>query len=129
MPLVKVEIIKGKSSAYKKMLLDGIHKALVDSIKIPDHDRRQRLYELERENFEKTGRSDDYTIIEITMFKGRSNEAKKKLYAEIVKNLSHSLNINGSDITIVINEPPLENWGIRGGLPANEVDLGFSLNV
>lgn len=129
MPLVKVEIIKGKSSDYKKMLLDGIHKALVDSIKIPDHDRRQRLYELEGINFEKTGRSDDYTIIEITMFKGRSNEAKKQLYAEIVKNLTNSLNINGNDITIVINEPPLENWGIRGGLPASEVDLGFSLNV
>jgi phenylpyruvate tautomerase PptA (4-oxalocrotonate tautomerase family) len=63
------------------------------------------------------------------MFKGRSSEAKKKLYTAIVKNLTSSLKIDGNDITIVIHEPPLENWGIRGGLPANEVDLGFSLNV
>ncbi len=129
MPLVKVEILKGKDTDYKKKLLDGIHQALVDVIKIPDNDRRQRLYELESENFERTGRSDDYTIIEITMFKGRSSEAKKLLFAEIVKNITTTLNINGNDITIVINEPPLENWGIRGGFPANEVDLGFSLNV
>ena len=129
MPLVKVEIVKGKTIEFKKKLLDGIHKALVDSLKIPDNDRRQRLYELESDHFDRTGRSDDYTIIEITMFKGRNKEAKKLLYAEIVKNITSSLNINGNDVTIVINEQPLENWGIRGGLPANEVDLGFSLNV
>lgn len=129
MPLVKVEILKGKSNDFKKKLLDVIHQALVETVKIPDHDRRQRLYELENDNFEKTGRSDNYTIIEITMFKGRSFEAKKNLYAAIVKNLNSSLDINGNDITIVINEPPLENWGIRGGFPASEVELGFSVNV
>jgi hypothetical protein len=26
-------------------------------------------------------------------------------------------------------EPPLDNWGIRGGQPASEVDLGFNLQV
>jgi phenylpyruvate tautomerase PptA (4-oxalocrotonate tautomerase family) len=34
-----------------------------------------------------------------------------------------------SDIFITLNEPPLENWGIRGGVPASEVDLGFNLKV
>jgi hypothetical protein len=29
----------------------------------------------------------------------------------------------------VLNEVPLENWGIRGGQPASEVDLGFKVNV
>ncbi|OIP02682.1 MAG: tautomerase family protein [Bacteroidetes bacterium CG2_30_32_10] len=129
MPLIKVEIVKGKTIEYKKKLLDGIHQALVVALKIPVNDRRQRLYELESDHFERTGRSDDYTIIEITMFKGRSKEAKKLLYAEIVKNITTSININGNDITIVINEQPIENWGIRGGLPANEVDLGFSIIV
>ncbi|MGZ7117831.1 MAG: tautomerase family protein, partial [Methanobacterium sp.] len=51
-PLVKIEILKGKSKEYKKALLDGIHDALVESIKIPDNDRFQRLYELEEDNFE-----------------------------------------------------------------------------
>lgn len=129
MPLVKVEILKGKELKFKKILMDVIHQALVEVLLIPKDDRRQRLYELDGNNFEHLGRSDDYMIIEITMFKGRSNEAKKMLFEEIVKNLTKALHINGNDITIVINEQPLENWGIRGGLPANEVNLGFSLNV
>jgi 4-oxalocrotonate tautomerase family enzyme len=129
MPLVKIEIEKGNSPEYKKAILDGIHQALVETIKIPDHDRRQRLYELDAANFEHNGRSKQYTIIEITMFKGRSNEAKKALYRRIVDLLEANPDIPGNDITIIINDPPLENWGIRGGYPASELDLGFNIKV
>lgn len=129
-PLVKVEIIKGKSIEYKKALLDGIHSALVDAFRIPDYDRMQRLYELEREKFEiAPSKTEQFTLIEITAFPGRSLEAKKNLYDAIIKNLGHLPGINGNDITVVLNEPPLENWGIRGGRPANEVELEFDINV
>jgi 4-oxalocrotonate tautomerase family enzyme len=130
MPLVKVEILKGKSSEYKKALMDGIHSALVEAIKIPDDDRMQRLYELGYENFEiASSKTENITLIEITMFAGRSSEAKKKLFKGIVENLAKAPGINGNDITIVLNEPPLENWGIRGGKPANEVNIGFKIEV
>jgi phenylpyruvate tautomerase PptA (4-oxalocrotonate tautomerase family) len=129
MPLVRIELVAGKSAEYKKALLDGIHNALVETIRIPDSDRRQRLYELDDFHFEHTGRSDAYTIIEITMFKGRSFDAKKALYSAIARNLEAKPGIPGSEVSIVIHEPPLENWGIRGGKPANEVDLGFNLII
>jgi phenylpyruvate tautomerase PptA (4-oxalocrotonate tautomerase family) len=32
-------------------------------------------------------------------------------------------------VFIVLNEIPLDNWGIRGGIPASEVDLGFKVGV
>lgn len=130
MPLVKVEIIQGKSSQYKRAVMDGIHQALVEAFKIPDYDRMQRLYELDRENFEiAPTKTDQLTLVEITAFQGRSLEAKKALYMAIVRNLSHSPGIKGDDITIVLHEPPLENWGIRGGKPASDVDLGFKINI
>lgn len=130
MPLVKIEIRKGKSDEFKKAILDGIHDALVKSIKIPDHDRFQRLYELDKNNFESPpNKTDNVIIIEITMFQGRSIESKKNLYKEIVDNLAKNPGIDGEDITIVLYEPPLENWGVKGGKPANEVDLGFNINV
>ena len=129
-PLVKIEILKGKSKEYKKALLDGIHDALVESIKIPDDDRFQRLYELENDNFEYPyTKTDNVTIIEIIMFKGRSFPAKKAFYESLIRKLALNPGIKGEDITIVLHEPPLENWGIRGGKPANEVDLGFEIKV
>lgn len=130
MPLVKIEIRKGKSEEYKKALLEGVHRALVQVLKIPDSDRKQRLYELDAGNFEiQAGKTDNVALIEITMFKGRSFEAKKELYRAIINILSKNPGIRGEDITIVLNEQPLENWGIRGGKPANEVDIGFKIDV
>ncbi len=130
MPLVKIEIREGKTKEYKKALLDGVHQALVQSIKIPEYDRKQRLYELDADNFEApSNKTGDITIIEITMFKGRSIEAKKQLFQAIVDNLAKNPGIKGEDIIIVLHEPPLENWGIRGGKSASEVDIGFRIDV
>jgi len=128
-PLVKIEIKKGKSIEYKKALFNGVHEALVETIKIPDHDRFQRIYELENGNFEypKT-KTDNITLIEIIMFAGRSNHAKKALIQTINKKLSITPGIDVEDIIIILIEPPLENWSIRGK-PANEIELGFNIEV
>ena len=130
MPLVKIEIRKGKSREYKKVILDSVHDALVEALSIPEHDRNQRLYELNEDDFEiQPTKTEQFTIIEITMFYGRSFEAKKLLYKKIIENLGNSPGIKGDDILIVIHEPSLQNWGIRGGRPASEVDLGFKIDV
>jgi phenylpyruvate tautomerase PptA (4-oxalocrotonate tautomerase family) len=56
-------------------------------------------------------------------------EAKKKLYRAIADRLAASPGIAGADLTVVLAEPPLEDWGIRGGKPADEADIGFDINV
>ncbi len=77
MPLVKIEILAGKSAEYIKAILDDVHHALVQSINMPEHDRIQRLYELDAGNFEAyPKKTDNVTIIENTMFKGRSTQPK-----------------------------------------------------
>lgn len=122
MPLVKVEIIKGKSKNYKKGIMDGIHNALVTAFKMPNEDRIQRLYELDRENFEYSiNKTENITLIEITIFEGRSKETKEILYKEIVNNLKEKCNIEGNDIIIVLNEPPMYNWGLKGGISGEKL--------
>jgi hypothetical protein len=29
---------------------------------------------------------------------------------------------------IILLEPHLENWGVRGGIPASEIDFGFKID-
>ena len=130
MPLVRIEMIKGKSPDYKRAVMDGVHRALVDAFAIPEGDRLQRLYELERDAFDLSeNKSEDFVLIELTVFKGRSADTKKKLFRTIVDNLTAFPGIRSSDVLIVIHEPPLENWGVAGGKPASEVDLGFNIHV
>ena len=129
MPLVRIEIIRGRSLAERKRLLDGVHDALVEAFRIPDDDRTQRMIEHNPENFEiPTGAGERYTLIEITAFPGRSPTAKRHLYQALVRNLG-AAGVPASDISVVLHEPPMENWGITGGKPTSEVDLGFRVDV
>jgi phenylpyruvate tautomerase PptA (4-oxalocrotonate tautomerase family) len=130
MPLVKISLMMGKSPEYKRAVLDGVHSALVEAFLIPDPDRHQQLFELDEDHFEyPSTKSNQFVVIEIIAFQGRSFEAKKKLYSVIIKNLEGSPGIAGDDILIIVQEPPKENWGIRGGKPASEVDIGFKIEV
>jgi phenylpyruvate tautomerase PptA (4-oxalocrotonate tautomerase family) len=129
MPLVCLEVRKGRSATHRRALLDAAHAALVETLRIPDHDRMQRIVEHSREDFElPTGSSDDFVLVEVTMFAGRSQEAKRRLYQALVRNFGE-LGIAPVDVLVVLHEPPMENWGIRGGQMASEVDLGFEVQV
>ncbi|WGD51084.1 tautomerase family protein [Bradyrhizobium sp. CB1650] len=60
------------------------------------------------------------------MFSGRLLEAKRALYKGLVTNLS-GFGIPATEIKIIPLEVPAENWGLGGGYPASEIDLGFKL--
>ena len=115
MPLVRIEMMKGQSTEYKKTLLDCIHEGLMESVGIEDWDRFQRIIEIDPEDFETApGKTDKFMIIEITMFPGRSKEQKKALIETITQKLGDRLSVSPTDVFIVINEPPNENWGLGG---------------
>jgi phenylpyruvate tautomerase PptA (4-oxalocrotonate tautomerase family) len=129
MPLARIEILKGRPSCDRQQLLDAVHDALVEAFSIPEDDRIHRIVEHDPENFEiPPGASQRYTLIEITAFPGRSATAKRSLYGAIVRNLA-TAGVPAHDILAVLHEPPMENWGIRGGKPANDEDLGYRVDV
>jgi phenylpyruvate tautomerase PptA (4-oxalocrotonate tautomerase family) len=129
MPVLKISIVRGRDAAHKKALLDAVHESLVSAFKVPEHDRVQRIVEFEPDDFEiPDEKRFNYTLIEITIFPGRSPAAKKQLFGEIVSRLE-PLGVPPANVLIILHEPPLDNWGVRGGRPASEVDLGFDLVV
>jgi len=74
------------------------------------------------------GRTDRYTIIEISMFEGRSIETKKRLIQLLFERIHAALGISTQDIEITISETPKHNWGLRG-LPGDEVGLNYKVDV
>jgi phenylpyruvate tautomerase PptA (4-oxalocrotonate tautomerase family) len=110
-------------------VIDAVQAALREALRLPEWDRTLRLLEHAPSHFAvPPGRGPRFTLIEITMFAGRSNEAKRALYGAIVHNLG-ALGVPAADIKITLIEVPPENWGIRGGQPASDVDLGFEIEV
>ena len=115
MPLIRIDIIKGKSRGYKKTLSDSVHEALIEAFGIEDWDRFLRIVEVEKDDFEfPEGKTDNFMIIELTVFPGRTCEQKKDAIEKITGKISDRLSILRTDIFIIFNEPPLENWGMGG---------------
>lgn len=129
MPIARIQVRKNRPREEKKAITQALHSAMQDALCIPESTSQVIYVEHASDDFEvPAARTDNYTLVEITLFAGRSLEAKKKLYQEIVGNLG-AVGIEPLDILIVLIEPPLENWGMRGGTPASEIDLGFKVGV
>ena len=113
----------------EREVIETVQSALLSALKIPDYDRDVVLdiYDAAT-RIVPTGRSERYTRIEVVMFSGRSLDAKRALYQALVANLS-ALGVPATEIKIILQEVPAENWGLRGGQPASEIDLGFKVDV
>lgn len=64
----------------------------------------------------------------IDAFAGRSVDAKRALYREIVEALE-PLGIPRDHVSVVLRDVPTGNWGVRGGQAACDVELGFEIEV
>jgi phenylpyruvate tautomerase PptA (4-oxalocrotonate tautomerase family) len=124
MPIVRISILKGRSLEEKRAISGAVHEALVDSFRIPEADSNQRIDEYDPQDYIlPPGRTEKYILVEITVFLGWSQEAKRALYRAIVRKLG-KLNVYPMDIFIILYEPPLENWGIRGGYGRQRCESG-----
>lgn len=74
------------------------------------------------------GRSDRYPLVDVAPFYGRSLDAKRTWYQATVRDLG-KLGIPTVRIKVLLRESSAENWGIWGGVPASEVDLGFKVEA
>jgi phenylpyruvate tautomerase PptA (4-oxalocrotonate tautomerase family) len=89
MPLVKVNLLKGRSDDEKDSIAASIQTALVSTLEVPEADRYQLFNEYDGESFRHTSGylgmtyTDRLLIIEITFLEGRDDEVKKSLLAEI----------------------------------------------
>jgi hypothetical protein len=108
---------------------DVIHACVMEALQYPADKRAHRFFPLEEgEFFYPAGRSPRYTILEFSMFEGRSGEAKKNLIRLLFARFESELGITPMDLEITIFETPRHNWGFRG-LPGDEHELNYKVQV
>ena len=131
MALARIEILEGRTGEEKRGMVDAVRAALSEALQSPDDDPAVRLTEYSRDQFSvpyPERHSEHYTLVEITMFAGRSMDAKRRLYDAVVQRLA-IFEVPANDVLIVLHEQTLENWGVDGGTPASDVDLGFKIDI
>jgi len=111
----------------KKAISDALHACITSALGLPVDKRFHRYIALEEEDFvHPSDRSSRYTIVEISMFEGRTKETKKELIRAIFRRFEEELGIAPQDVEITIHESPKENWGIRGK-PGDELALSYKV--
>lgn len=128
MPSTRVETRAGWIGDRHEALIAAIQTAVVEGIRIPLQDRDIRILEFPAHAFAPpASKGPSYIIIEISMFTGRSVEAKRRLYAALVRELA-AFGVPAGDVKVVVHDVPRENWGL-GGKSAIDIELGFTVEV
>jgi phenylpyruvate tautomerase PptA (4-oxalocrotonate tautomerase family) len=122
MPLVRIDVLEGRSPEELSAIGDGVHRALVEAIGIPPQDRFQVLsrhaeYHLVFDrHYLGIARTDGVVFVQITMSLGRSLEQKKNLFQAIVRNLAEKPGVRTEDVFVNLVEVVKENWSFGNGV-------------
>ena len=131
MPHALIEVRRQYSNTAEVAIIDAVHAALVAGFRIPPRDKHIRLVAHEPHRFAvppTLTEPEFFTLVSIDCFAGRSLQAKRNLYTEIVDRLA-ALGIPRDHISILVRESETQNWGIRAGQAACDIDLGFEVQV
>ena len=122
MPLVRIDLRKGKDLTYRQEIGRVVYEAMVAvGVGVPANARFQVVSEHDADNFLFDAgdlgidRSDDLVIIQITWNEGRTAGQKKALYKAITERLGKAPGIRPEDVFINLVDVRFENWSVGKG--------------
>ena len=120
MPLLRFDLIEGRSDAELRALLDAAHEAMLAAFKVPPGDRYQIVTEHKRSRMivEDTGldipRTTDVVFLQVTT-RPRSREMKEAFYQLLVAELEQRCGIAPSDVVVSFVSNTDEDWSFGHG--------------
>ncbi|HUW73276.1 MAG TPA: tautomerase family protein [Methyloceanibacter sp.] len=120
MPLLRFDLIEGRSDDEMKALLDAAHRAMLEAFKVPERDRYQIVHEHKPETMiiEDTGldipRTDKVVVVSVTS-RPRTREQKEDFYRVLCEELRRACGIAPSDVMVSIVENADEDWSFGLG--------------
>jgi phenylpyruvate tautomerase PptA (4-oxalocrotonate tautomerase family) len=121
MPLVRIDLLKGKPPEYGVQVGEIVYQALLDTLNVPKNDRFQVIVEHPKEGLQfdrdylGIQRTDDCIFVQITLNSGRTVEMKQSFYKAVADGLHSSLKLRREDVVISLVEVPKENWSFGNG--------------
>ncbi|QCR42803.1 tautomerase family protein [Curtobacterium sp. SGAir0471] len=120
MPLVRIDLVTGRTPEQVRAVADAIHTAIVDEYGIPERDRFQVITEHPAQQIiaEDAGlgfeRTDGVVMIQVFTQGGRSDEAKQSLYRAVHDRLAE-VGVASEDVFIGYVENGPQDWSFGFG--------------
>jgi phenylpyruvate tautomerase PptA (4-oxalocrotonate tautomerase family) len=129
MAQVKIYGLADRLNPIKARMSDAVHACVVEALRFPADKRAHRFFPMDPSDFfSPAGRTDAYTIVEISLFEGRSVGTKKALIQMLFQRFERDLGIRPADLEITLTETPRHNWGFRGQ-SGDDVALTYDVEV
>jgi 4-oxalocrotonate tautomerase len=122
MPLVRIDLVRGKPPAFRKQAGEIIYNAMREIINVPENDKFQIITEHAADEINIAGSylgnsyTQDILLIQITLNAGRAVEMKKAFFKRIADDLHDQLKVRREDVVINLVEVAKENWSFGGGV-------------
>ena len=131
MPSAIVEVCRRYAAEEETAILECVHACIVEAFQFSPANRNAVFVVHEPHRF--LGRPDcsapeRWTHITLYALPGRSLATKRRLYRLLVERLV-GFGIPADCILIRLHELPAENFGVRGGQPLSDIDLGYPVDV
>ncbi|MCJ2133265.1 tautomerase family protein [Methylobacterium sp. J-026] len=123
MPFARIDLIRGKSTAYRAAVADIVYSGIVEVLKAPDGDRFIVINEHDPENliydptFLGSSRSADFILIQVTSTVGNDQASKRAFYRFVADELGSKLSVRPDDIMINMVFVAREDWSFGKGEP------------
>ena len=121
MPLVRIDLPRGKSAEYRRGVADAVYTAMRTVLSAPEDDRFMVIAEHDPDNlvidpgYLGISRSPDALLIQVTLNEGRTVQLKKDFYRAVAEGLRDRVGLRTEDVTINLVEVPIENWSYGNG--------------
>jgi 4-oxalocrotonate tautomerase len=121
MPLVRIDLVEGKSKEYCEKVGEIVYQTLVDILSAPKQDRFQVITEHRKgglsfdRDYLGVHRSDECIFLQITLNSGRSIELKQSFYRALADSLHEGVKLRREDVFVNLVEVPKENWSYGNG--------------
>jgi phenylpyruvate tautomerase PptA (4-oxalocrotonate tautomerase family) len=126
---VKIHARRSFIDRHRQAVSDAIHGVMRETLGLPEDKRFHRFIALEDADFiHPADRGDGYTVIEILMFEGRSDAAKRACLRGLMQTVPAAAGIPAEAVEITIVETPMANWGIRGKI-GDELTLTYKVET
>ncbi len=122
MPLVRIDLRRGKSPQHIAAIRNGIYRAMIEAFNVPQNDRFILVHQHDADEFDydanylDISRTDDLVIIQVACNNTRTVEQKQAFYRRIVELLTADPGLRPEDVFVNLLETAKENWSFGHGV-------------
>ncbi|MDZ5603145.1 tautomerase family protein [Pseudomonas sp. RP23018S] len=129
MPIVRIEDGVQRHAEQKHAVIETVYACLREVFGVSDEELQARYHCLAPQDWRTPGDRAQYLHVQITVFAGRTLATKRRLYQQVSERLAALLKIPADAVLVLLDEHPAQNWGMRGGVAACDIDFGYDVEV